>query len=139
MKSFIVVALLAIACILPAACTTNPTTGQTTIGGVNVPHATASPEAQIVAGANAHTAASTLATVLLKNDKINVAQAKGFSTLLHASSTTLDQANATLVTCRKATGSTQAASPDPCAFGVADLIRLAADGIANVRATLDKK
>jgi len=97
------------------------------------------PEAQIKAAADTHAAASTLGTVLLKNGKITVAQAKGFSALLHSSSAVLDDAGKTLFACRASTGSTDKTSPDPCAIGVADLIRLAADSIASVHSTLAAK
>lgn len=126
MRKFILTMLIAVFMGL-AGCANNPIT----IGG--------SPEAQIKAGADAHKAASTLATVLLKNNKITVSQAKSYSGLLHASSDALDSANATLLSCRKATSSTSAASPDPCAFGVLDVIKLATEGITNVRRTLDTK
>lgn len=107
----------------------------TTVGSVIGP----TPEAQIANGATAHTAATTLATSLLKNDRITVAQAKSFRVLLGASSTALDDANVTLLACRKATGSSSTARPDPCQPGVSDVIRLALDGIANVRRTLEAK
>ena len=98
-----------------------------------------SPEAQIAGGANALTATTTLATVLLRNDKITVAQAKSYRVMLGAASSALDDANVTLLACRKTTLSTAATPADPCRLGVADVIRLALDSIAGVKRTLDAK
>jgi hypothetical protein len=100
---------------------------------------TTSPEAQIATGANALTATTTVATVALKNDKITVAQAKSFRVMLGAASTALDDANTVLVACRKATGSTGATAPDPCAPQVTDVIRIALDTISNVKTALDRR
>jgi hypothetical protein len=98
-----------------------------------------SPESMIKNAANAHAATSTLATALLKNNRVTVSQSKSFSILLHASSTALDNANEDLLECRSATASTASTSPDPCAVKVTDVIKLASDGIANVRKTLEAK
>jgi low affinity Fe/Cu permease len=97
------------------------------------------PEAQIVTGANAVTAASTLGTVLLKNDKISVTQAKSYSAILHTAGGHLESANATLVACRLKTGSTQKTSPDPCAATVSDDIALAIQVVGDVQKTLKAK
>lgn len=94
------------------------------------------PEAQIVTGANAVTAATTLAIVLLKNDKITVAQAKSYRAILGTGSGHLDVANAALVDCRKKTGSTSASSPDPCVPTVAGDIALAISVTGEVQKTL---
>lgn len=98
-----------------------------------------SPEAQIVNGANAVTAATTLATVLLKNDRITVTQAKGYRSMLGTASGHLDTVNAALLTCRKNTGSTSATKPDPCAPGIAADIQLALSIVGEVKKTLDAK
>lgn len=98
-----------------------------------------SPEAQIVNGANAVTAATTLATVLLKNDRITVTQAKGYRSMLGTASSHLDAVNAALLTCRKNTGSTSATKPDPCAPGIAADITLALTVAGEVQKTLDAK
>lgn len=98
-----------------------------------------SPEAQIVTGANAVTAATTLATVLLKNDKITVPQAKSYRAVLGAASGHLDTANAALLTCRKTTGSTSKTAPDPCAATVASDISLAVAVVGDVQKTLAAK
>lgn len=97
------------------------------------------PEAQIAAGARSVTAAATLATVLLKNDRITVTQAKSYSSILHTASGHLDTANATLVTCRRATGSTAAIKPDPCGPSIAADIGLAVSVVGEVQKTLAAK
>lgn len=98
-----------------------------------------SPEAQIVNGANAVTAATTLATVLLRNDRITVTQAKGYRSILGTASGHLDTANTMLLQCRKGTGSTSAVKPDPCAPSVMADIQLALSVVGEVRKTLDAK
>lgn len=104
-------------------------------GGVFGP----TPEAQIATGARSVTAAATLATVLLKNNRITVVQAKSYSSILHTASGHLDQANATLVTCRRATGSTSLTQPDPCAPSIAADIGLAVSVVGEVSKTLRGK
>lgn len=98
-----------------------------------------SPEAQIVNGANAVTAATTLATVLLKNDRITVSQAKGYRSILGTASGHLDATNAALVGCRRATASTSATKPDPCAGSVIADIKLAIALTEEVQRTLKAK
>ncbi len=98
-----------------------------------------SPESQIVNGANSVTAAATLASTLLRNDKINVAQAKSYSGILHTVSGHLDVANGSLLKCRASTGSTSKTSPDPCAASVADDISLALSLTADIQKTLKAK
>lgn len=115
-------------------CTTNPATGLPTLS-----IGTSSPEAQIKTGADAETAAATLATALLKNGKMTVSQAKSISTMLHAASTALDDANKVLLTCRASTGSTAATKPDPCSIGVAEVVALAVSSIASIQKTLSTK
>lgn len=124
MKKLFAVVLLALS--LVACATTGTLFGQT-------------PEAQIVTGANAVTAATTLATVLLKNDKITVPQAKSYRAVLGAASGHLDAANAALVTCRKTTGSTSKMAPDPCAATVSSDIALAVAVVGDVQKTLAAK
>ncbi len=97
------------------------------------------PENQIVTGANAVTATTTLATALLKNDKISVVQAKNYSAIVHAASGALHDANDKLVECRRVTGSTQAVRPDPCAPTVAGDIAMALAVVDGVKKTLDAK
>jgi len=97
------------------------------------------PEAQIAEGANALAAATTLATVLLRNDKLTVPQAKGFRVLLGASSTALDEANGALVACRKETATVAGVANDPCWPKVSDLVSLAINGIIGVKSALDSK
>lgn len=97
------------------------------------------PEAQIVTGANAVTAAATVATTLLKNDRITVTQAKSYRAILGTASSHLDAAQATLLECRKATASTSVAKPDPCAPGIAADISLAISVVAEVQKTLNAK
>ena len=99
----------------------------------------ASPEAQIEAGAHTLTVTTTLATVLLKNDKITVSQAKSYRVMLGAASTALDEANGTLLACRKTTLTDSTSPADPCQPAVADVIKLALDSIAGVKRTLDAK
>jgi hypothetical protein len=122
----VVVSLVVLAVALSACAVTGSTLGQT-------------PEAQIVNGANSVTAATTLATTLLKNDRINVTQAKGYRAILGTASGHLDSANAALVACRKKTGSTSATNPDPCAPTVTDDIALALAVVGEVKKTLDAK
>lgn len=98
-----------------------------------------SPEAQIVNGANTVTAATTLATVLLKNDRISVTQAKGYRSILGTAAGHLDAAGAVLLNCRSATGSTSATKPDPCAASIEDDIRLAVAVAGEVTKTLKEK
>lgn len=131
-------ALLFAALLALPGCGTNPF-AQSPIASVVVQQPAHSPEFQIKTGNNAHEVASNLGTTLLKNDRITVAQAKSFSLLLHAAAGTLDNALATLVTCRKATGSNERSAPDPCAFGVLEVVKLATDSIAGVKVALDKK
>jgi hypothetical protein len=108
----------------------------TSISGAVAP---ATPEAQIKTGAEALTAATTVATVLLRNDKITVVQAMNYRRMLGAASNVLDDANAALVKCRGSTGSTSASSPDPCKPGTVDMIALALDTITDVKKKLDAK
>lgn len=96
-----------------------------------------SPESQIAAGANALAAATTLATVALKNEKITVTQAKSYRTVLGAASSALDDANGTLLKCRAATSSTAATSPDPCKPSVTSVIQMALDSISSAKRSLD--
>lgn len=97
-----------------------------------------SPESQILTGANAVTATATLATVLLRNDKITVEQAKGFRVLLGGASSALDSANAALLACRAKTG-VFTMTADPCRPQVTDLVVLALDTVAGVKTALDKR
>lgn len=98
-----------------------------------------SPESQIVTGANALTATATVATALLKNNRINVVQARSYQAVLVSASGHLDTANATLVACRKKTSSTPKTSPDPCAAGIEADIRLAVSIANEVSTTLKGK
>lgn len=112
-------------------------------GCANMPGGTvqvgASPEAQIATGAQTVTATATLATVLLRNRKITVPQAKSFHTMLSAAGESLTDANGELLQCRSATGSTDKTSPDPCWPKVADVVKLALDNIAGVKKALEAK
>ena len=110
-----------------------------TLGCASMPgvFGSASPEAQIKAGADGLTAATTVATVALRNNAITVAQAKTYRVVLGAASTALDDANDTLVKCRAATGSASSTSPDPCKASVVDVIQVALDSVASVKAKLD--
>ncbi len=98
-----------------------------------------SPEAQIVNGANAVTTATTLATVLLKNNKITVVQAKSYSAILHAGRDHLGDADKRLTDCRAKTASTSKTNPDPCAATVADDIALGISVVADVQKLLKAK
>lgn len=97
------------------------------------------PEAQVVTGANAITATVGVATVLLKNDKITVSQAKGYRALIGAVDDHLKATNAKLVDCRRLTGTTSKANPDPCKATVADDIALVLTTIGEVQKTLDAR
>lgn len=97
------------------------------------------PEAQIITGVRSVTAATTLASALLKNNRITVAQAKGYSGLLHTAGDHLKTANATLEACRKSSRSTSATLPDPCAPTVASDIGLAVSVVSEVQKVLGGK
>lgn len=116
-------------------CSINPATGNPQLAGMS----SSTPEAQIAAGANAETAAAGLASALLKNGKLTVSQAKSMSTMLHAASSALDDANKTLLACRASTGSTAKTSPDPCALGIVDVIKIATTTISGVQSALATK
>lgn len=96
-----------------------------------------SPEAQIKAGADSLTVATTVTTTALRNDKITVLQAKNARAALGAASTALDDANGALVKCRAATGSSPSTSPDPCKASVVSIIQIALDSIASVKRNVD--
>lgn len=98
-----------------------------------------SPETQIVNGANAVTAITTIATTLLRNDKITVIQAKGYQTILHSARDTLIDTNNTLVECRERTSSNEKTSPDPCAATVAADIKLVLSVISDVETAVKGK
>jgi hypothetical protein len=98
-----------------------------------------SPEAQIKTGADSVTAATTLATVLLRDHKISVPQAKSYRNMLAAAGESLKDANTELEACRKDTGSTAATSPDPCWPKVQDVVTIALQNIGGVRAALAAK
>jgi hypothetical protein len=98
-----------------------------------------SPEAQIQTGAQTLTAVTTIATALLKNDRITVEQAKNYRGILGTASTHLDAAAATLKRCRQATGSSASTRPDPCAPGIMADIGLAISIVGELRKTLDAK
>src|SRR5205085_5502223 len=100
---------------------------------------TQSPEAQIATGANTVTASVTLATVLLRDHKITVPQAKSYRNMAAAAGESLKDANGELEQCRKDTGSTAATSPDPCWAKVGDVIRIALENITSVKRSLDAK
>jgi len=100
---------------------------------------TTSPEQQIRDGANTVTAVTTVATSLLRLDKITVVQAKSYRAMLGTASGHLDVANATLLTCRKNTGSTSATNPDPCKATVASDIALAVTVAGELKRVLDSK
>lgn len=97
------------------------------------------PEAQIVTGANAITATVGVATVLLKNDKITVSQAKGYRAIIGAADDHLKATHAKLVACRQATGSSSKSSPDPCRASIADDVQLVLTTISEVQRTLDAR
>lgn len=98
-----------------------------------------SPEAQIAIGAQTVTAATTLATVALRDHKITVTAAKSYRNMLAAAGESLKDANTELVDCRKDTGSTSATSPDPCWPKVADVITIALQNISSVQRALASK
>lgn len=97
------------------------------------------PEHQILNGANAVTAATVLATSLLRVNKITVVQAKGYRAILGTASGHLDAANVTLLDCRKRTASTSVTSPDPCVATIAADINLAVSVVGEVQKTLKAK
>jgi uncharacterized lipoprotein YbaY len=98
-----------------------------------------SPEQQIAVGAQSVTASTTLATVLLRDHKITVPQAKSYRNMLVAAGESLKDANTELVACRASTGSTSATAPDPCWPKVSDVVGIALTNIAGVKKALDAK
>lgn len=98
-----------------------------------------SPEAQIVNGANAVTAAAGVGTVLLKNGKISVDQAKSYRAILGTASDHLNVAAVQLRECRGRTRSAPSSNPDPCAPSVAGDIALAIQVVGEVHRTLTSK
>lgn len=98
-----------------------------------------SPEAQITAGAQAATAATTTATVLLREQKITVPQAKSYRNMLAAAGESLKDANTDLVACRAQTGSTPATTPDPCWAKISDVVRIAIENVTSLKRSLDSK
>jgi hypothetical protein len=98
-----------------------------------------SPEAQIKTGAETVTAATTLATVALRDHKITVTQAKSYRNMLAAAGESLKDADTELVACRAATGSTAATSPDPCWAKVSDVVGIALTNITGVQRALAAK
>jgi hypothetical protein len=123
LKLFIFVALS----LLTVACATNQV------------NAVASPESQIVTGANAASSATRLVTTLLASDKITVQQATSYRDMLVAARDSLKAMDATLKSCRARTASSQASAPDPCALGVADVIRLALGSVLSIQQVLSTK
>jgi hypothetical protein len=97
------------------------------------------PEQQIRDGANAVTATATVATSLLRLEKITVTQAKSYRAMLGTASGHLDAANATLLECRKKTASTSATNPDPCRPTVDSDIALAVTVAGEVAKVLEAK
>jgi len=98
-----------------------------------------SPEQQIRDGANAVTAAATVATSLLRLEKISVAQAKSYRAMLGTAGGHLDTANATLIACRTRTLSSSSTNPDPCRPTVESDIALAVTVAGEVAKVLDAK
>lgn len=98
-----------------------------------------SPEAQISTGAQTVTAATTLATVALRDHKITVTAAKSYRNMLAAAGESLKDANGELEQCRKDTGSTSATSPDPCWPKVSDVITIVLQNISSVQRALASK
>jgi uncharacterized lipoprotein YbaY len=98
-----------------------------------------SPEAQITAGAQAATAATTTATTLLREQKITVPQAKSYRNMLAAAGESLKDANTELLACRAQTGSTAKTTPDPCWAKISEVVRIALENIGSVKKTLSTK
>lgn len=98
-----------------------------------------SPEQQIRDGANAVIATATMATSLLRLEKITVTQAKSYRALLGTASGHLDAAESALLDCRKKTSSSPATSPDPCKPTVDSDIALAVAVAGEVAKVLDAK
>lgn len=97
------------------------------------------PEAQIVNGANTIAAGATLGTVLLRNDRITVVQAKSYRAILGTADSHLKAADTALLACRKSTGSSSKSNPDPCKASVEADIRLAVSIAEGVQNTLKAK
>lgn len=98
-----------------------------------------SPEAQITAGGQTVNAAIATTSELLAARKITVSQAKGLRNMLAASNETLKDGLADLEACRKATGSNEKTSPDPCWPRVQDVVVIALDNVASIKKTVDSK
>jgi hypothetical protein len=95
-----------------------------------------SPEAQVTQGAQAHTAASTLAANLLERNKITLAQAQSYRAMLGTASAALDGSAATLRACRTANAGAPGAVPDPCAVTVTTDVNLALGVLTQIEAAL---
>lgn len=98
-----------------------------------------SPEAGIANASNGTGVAAALGTVLLKNKKISVVQAKSYSAILHSASTHLHDTNGVLLACRTRTGSNSHTSPDPCRSTVEQDIALVIALVGDVKKALDAK
>lgn len=97
-----------------------------------------SPEAQIATGAQTVTAATTAATVALRNHAITLNAAENYRDMLAAAGKALHGADADLQKCRADTGSTAATRPDPCWPKVADVVTIALQSITAIRQALPK-
>jgi hypothetical protein len=95
-----------------------------------------SPEAQITQGAQAHTAASSLAANLLERNKITLDQAKNYRAMLGTASAALDGSAATLRACRTANAGAPGAVPDPCAVTVTTDVNLALAVLSQIETAL---
>jgi len=98
-----------------------------------------SPEAQIKSSANTLTASAKLATFRLQSKAITPAQARNYADAMRVGEAILKDANVTLLSCRKATNSTEATLPDPCKGNVELDVNLAATILTQVEATLKAK
>jgi hypothetical protein len=93
------------------------------------------PEAQLIRGAETHTAATNLTISLLQRNKITVTQAGVYRGMLGTASAALDSSAAALRACRAISGPTVAA-PDPCQQNVTADVNLALAVLTEIEKTL---
>lgn len=100
---------------------------------------TTSPEQQIRDGANTVTVTATVASTLLRVEKISKAQAASYLAVLKTAGSHLDVAFKTLSDCRAKTGSTPQSNPDPCKASLQSDINLGVSVAAEVKKALESK
>lgn len=96
-----------------------------------------SSEAQLKVAVDSVNAVGVGATIALREHKITVNQAKGYSTMFKAVESTLIDINADLVQCRKDTGSTEKTQPDPCWPQIKDVVTVVLENLTSMKKALN--